>query len=81
MMSEMKLFQATIVSKNSCYVHTLLVVAENEEKAHDLLCENQGNRFIQYTKKLKQLDIDMTKPQVIEYVGFGENESDCGLDD
>jgi len=77
----MKLYQATIVSKNSCYVHTLLVVAENEELAHDLLCENQGSKFVKYTKKLKELDIDMTKPQVIEYVGFGCSESDYGCDD
>ena len=77
----MKLYQATIVSKNSCYVHTLLVVAENEEMAHDQLCENQGSKHIKYTKKLKELDIDMTKPQVIEYVGFGCSESDYGYDD
>jgi len=80
MMNKMKLYQATIIASNSCYVHTLLIVAENEEMAHKQLCENQDNKFIKYTKKLKQLDIDMTKPQVIEYVGFGECENDCGLD-
>jgi len=77
----MKLYQATIVSKNSCYVHTLLIVAENKEKAHEQLCENQKKRHIWYTKKLKELDIDMNKPQVIEYVGFGHSESDFGYDD
>ncbi len=76
----MKLYQATIVSKNSCYVHTLLIVAENEELAHNQICENQGSKFIKYTKKLKELDIDMTKPQVIEYVGFGCSESDNYVD-
>lgn len=63
--NKMKVFQATIVSGNSCYVHTVLVVAENEEKANELLCEQQ-KRKVQYTHKLKELNIDMTKEGVIE---------------
>ena len=76
----MKLYQATIISQNSCYVHTLLIVAENKEAAHEQLFKQQG-REIEYTKKLKELDIDMTKSCVIEYVGFGESECDCGMGD
>lgn len=76
----MKLFKATIVSDNSCYVHTLLIIAENEQKAHEQLCEQQ-KRKVQYKSKLTELNIDMSKPSVIEYVGFGENESDYGWDD
>ena len=76
MMNKMKLFKATIVANNSCYLHTLLIVAENEATAHEMLCENQDNKFIKYTQKLVELDIDMTKPQVLEYVGWGHSESD-----
>jgi len=76
----MKLFQATIISANSCYVHTLLVVAEDEKKAHDQLCEQQ-KREVKYTHKLKELNIDMTKPNVIEYVGWGCSDDDNHYDD
>ena len=76
----MKLFKATIVSGNSCYVHTLLIIAEDEKKADEQLCEQQ-KRKVQYKNKLTELKLDMSKPSVIEYVGFGENESDCGYDD
>jgi len=79
-MNKMKLFKATIVANNSCYLHTLLIVAENEATAHEMLCEYQGYK-VKYTQKLMELDIDMTKPQVLEYVGWGHSESDCGLDD
>jgi len=79
-MNKMKLFQATIIANNSCYLETVLVVAENEEDADKLLCAQQ-KRKVKYTKKLKELDIDMTKPQVIEYVGWGHTESNyCGED-
>ncbi len=76
----MKLFKATIESKNPCYLHTLLVVAENEEQADKQLCEHQG-RKVKYTQPLKELNVDMTKPNVIEYVGWGHSDSDCGYDD
>lgn len=76
----MKMFTATIVSNNSCYLHTLLVVAEDKEKAHDQLCEQQ-KRKVQYTQPLKELDIDWNKPTVIEYVGWGHSDSDNGYDD
>lgn len=76
----MKVFQATIVSGNSCYVHTVLVIAENEERADKLLCEQQ-KRKVQYTHKLKELNIDMTKEGVIEYVGWGEADNDNHFDD
>ncbi len=70
----MKLFQATIEGNNSCYVHTLLIVSENEDLAHKQLCKQQ-KREVKYTQKLKELDIDMKKSTVIEYVGWGENET------
>jgi hypothetical protein len=71
----MKLYQATIECANSCYVETVLVVANDMEQADEVLCVNQ-KRKVTYKKKLKELQIDMTKPSVIEHVGFGENESD-----
>ena len=76
----MKIYQATIESNNSCYLHTLLIVAENEEMAHKQLCEQQ-KRQVKYTKKLKELYIDFKKPTVIEYVGWGYSDSDNGYDD
>ena len=76
----MKLFQATIISGNSCYLETVLVVAEDKEKAHSLLCENK-KRKVKYTQKLKELEIDFTKPAVIEYVGWGHSDNDYSYDD
>lgn len=77
---EMKVFTATIVSGNSCYLHTLIVVAESKEKAHEQLCEQQ-KRKVKYTKSLKELKIDFSKPTVIEYVGWGNSDNDYGHDD
>lgn len=71
----MKIFKATIVSGNSCYIETVLVVAEDKEKAHTQLCEHE-KRKVKYTKPLTELEIDMNKPSVIGYVGFGSSESD-----
>lgn len=76
----MKIFTATIVSNNGCYLHTLLVVAEDKKKAHDQLCEQQ-KRKVKYTEQLKEVDIDLNKPTVIEYVGWGHTSSDYGSDD
>lgn len=76
----MKVFQATIVSGNSCYVETVLVIAEDKEKAHDQLCEHE-KRKVKYTRRLEEINIDMTKPNVIEYVGWGESDDDRHFDD
>lgn len=75
----MKIFKATIVSNNSCYLHTVLVIAEDEEKANKLLCEQQ-KRKVEYTQPLKELNIDMKKPNVIEYVGWGYSDDDNNFD-
>jgi hypothetical protein len=76
----MKIYQATIESNNRRYLHTLLIVAENEELAHKQLCEQQ-KRQVKYTRKLEELKIDLKTPNVIEYVGWGHNDSDNGYDD
>ncbi len=76
----MKLFQATIISNNSCYVHTLLIIDKDIESAHKQLCEQQ-KREVHYTHQLKELNIDFTKPNIIEYVGWGESESCYGGED
>ena len=76
----MKVFKATIVSGNSCYIETVLVIAEDKEKAHDQLCEHE-KRKVQYTKRLEEINIDMTKPNVIGFVGFGCSDSDNHYDD
>ena len=76
----MKLYQATIVTNNSCYIETLLIVANDEKEAHDILCTHK-KRKVQYTEKIKELVLDMTKSNVIPYVGWGSNDdSDSGLD-
>lgn len=67
-------YKATVVANNSCYVETVLVIAENEEQANDILCVHE-KRKVQYKSKLKEIIIDKTKPNVIGMVGFGENES------
>ena len=77
---KMKIFQATIVSGNSCYVETVLVIAEDKEKAHDKLCEHE-KRKVQYTRRLEEIKIDMTKPNVIGFVGWGSSDSDNHYDD
>lgn len=76
----MKLFQATIIASNSCYLETVLVVAEDKEKAHSLLCEKE-KRKVKYTQKLKELDIDFTKPTVVGFVGWGHSDNDYSFDD
>lgn len=80
-MNKMKLFQATLETvPNNCYVETVLVIAENEEDAHKQLIEKNGQWGVTYTRPLTELEIDMTKPNVIK-VGWGHTESDCGFDD
>jgi len=76
----MKLYQATIECSNSCYIETLLIIAENEENADKQLCEHK-KRKVKYKRKLKELEIDFSKPNVIPSVGFGENESNYEGDD
>ena len=56
------------------------MVAEDNEKAHDQLCEHE-KRKVQYTKKLEELNIDLKKPTVIGMVGWGHSENDYGGDD
>lgn len=76
----MKVYTATIVSGNSCYLHTLIVVAKNEKEAHDQLC-GQQKRKVKYTKPLKELKIDLTTPNVIEYIGWGCSDNNNSYDD
>lgn len=76
----MKIYQCTIVSQNSCYLHTLLVIAQDEASAHKQLCEHQ-KMTVEYTRPLKEIKIDLTTPKVIDYVGWGHNDSDYGYDD
>ena len=78
--SKLKIYQATVVSSNSCYVETLLVTAADEKAAHRLLCEHE-NREVRYTRPLKEIKIDLRVPTVVPYVGWGESESDYGSDD
>ena len=81
MMNKMKLFQATLETvPNNCYVETVLVVAETKEDAHKQLIEKNGQWGVTYTKKLKEIEIDMTKPNVLR-VGWGHGESDYYGDD
>ena len=77
----MKLFKATIVSGNSCYIETVLIVAENELLAHELLTEKKKRKIEYKSGGLKELNVDFTKPNVVEMVGFGENEFDFEGDD
>jgi hypothetical protein len=76
---DMKVFQATIESNNSCYVETVLVVAENEKQADVILCKHE-KRKVKYTQKLMKVKISLTKPHVIPMVGWGENESNNNCD-
>lgn len=71
----LKIYTATIVANNSCYLETVLVVAESKEKAHDQLCEKK-RREVKYTQSLKELDIDFKTPTVIEYAGWGNSDDD-----
>lgn len=75
----MKIYQTTIECLNSCYIETFLIVATNEEEAHKLLCEYE-KRNVEYNGKLKELNIDMTKPNVIPMVGFGRSDSNSDGD-
>ncbi len=69
-MSNLKIFQATIMSENTCYLETVLIIDEDEEKAHKSLCRAE-KREVRYTRRLKELCIDKTKPNVIQFVGWG----------
>lgn len=81
MMNKMKLYQATLETvPNNCYVETVLVVAENEEDAHNQLIKKNGQWGVTYTQPLKEIKIDISKPNLIR-VGRGHGERDYGLDD
>ena len=74
----MKLYKATLETvPNNCYVETVIITADTEEEAHQLLVKKNGQWGVKYTQKMKEIKIDMSKKQVIE-VGFGHGESDCG---
>lgn len=73
----MKIYQATVVASNSCYIETLLVIANDEKEANDILCTHE-KRKVQYKRELKEIVFDMTKPNVIPYVGWGSNDDDRG---
>lgn len=75
----MKIFKATIEASNSCYVQTVLVIAENKKLAHDQLCKKEKRQVI-YKSDLQEIQIDTNNPNVIE-IGFGENDSDYSSDD
>jgi hypothetical protein len=83
---ELKLFKCTIVcTGNSCYVETLLVVAENKEDAHQQIVDSKKDKYnknpnIKYTQKLQEFNLDLSKKKVVE-VGFAHNERDYGGDD
>jgi hypothetical protein len=76
-MKKLNIFKATIVAFNPCYIETVLVIDDSEEKAHKLLCTTK-KRKVQYKKELELLSIDLTTPNVIEMVGWGENDSSGG---
>jgi hypothetical protein len=77
----MKLYNATLETvPNNCYVETVIIIADNEEEAHQLLVKKNGQWGVKYTQKMEELKIDMSKKQVIE-VGFGHGERDYGWDD
>lgn len=75
----MKIYKCTVEARNSCYLETLLVVAENIKKADILVKENQENKYVVYKQKLAEINVDFTKPQVVNYFGWGDN-SDRGYD-
>jgi hypothetical protein len=77
----MKIFKCTIESNNSCYVETLLVVAEAVEQADSLVKENQKNKWVKYTQPLTEIKIDLSKPQVVNYFGWGSSDNDNNFDD
>lgn len=76
----MKIFQATVISKNPCYLHTVLVIEKNKNLAHIALCKQLG-RVVTYTQELKELNIDLNTPSVIEQVGWGRSDSNYRLSD
>jgi len=76
----MKTFKCTIEANNSCYVQTLLAIAEDEQSAHELICKEEKRTNIKYKDKLKEITIDTQKPIVIQ-IGFGENDHDNYFDD
>lgn len=78
----MRLFVATVVASNSCYVKTLLVADQDIDCARIAL-EEHLKRKPSYKKQLTELPIrtcSCCEAQVLE-VAFGENESDRKSDD
>ena len=87
----MKLFKCTIEANNSCYVETLLIVADNEKDAENQIKDSRRNQDkgsgrinptyeIKFTQPLKELKIDLNKKGIIE-VGFGCSDDDNSFDD
>lgn len=75
----MNIYQATLVSRNPCYVETVLVIAENKDSARKLLAKKK-KRTIEYTRPLKKIKIDESS-KVIEMVGWGNNAGHFRGDD
>lgn len=78
----MKVFKTTIEASNSCYVQTLLVIAETKEDAHNLIKDSLRDKYnenprVPYKTQLTEIDIDLSKPGIMQ-VGFGSNNSSGG---
>lgn len=69
----MKIFTATVEGYNTCYVETLIIIANTTKEAHILLCDHL-KREVVYTRSLKEITIDTTIANVIGYIGFGHND-------
>ena len=88
----MKLFKCTVETyPNSCYVETLLIVADNEKDAENQIKDSRRDQDkgsgrinptyeIKFTQPLKELKIDLNKKGIIE-VGFGCSDDDNSFDD
>ena len=87
----MKLFKCTVEANNSCYVETLLIVADNEKDAENQIKNSRRDKDkgsgrinptyeIKYTQPLTELKIDLNKKSILE-VGFGCSDDDNSFDD
>ena len=75
----MNVYQATIISNNSCFVETVLVIAESKDSARKLLAKKK-KRTIEYTQPLKKIKIGSSS-KVIEMVGWGNSAGHFRGDD
>lgn len=81
----MKIFKTTIVSNNSCYVKTLLIIAEDKDAAHQMIVDSKKDKYnqnptVQYKSPLTEISINDAKAGILE-VGFASNDSDYESDD